>query len=194
MASGMIGWIEAHPDLALAGGAVGVLLIAGSFFKAKTPTVGSTTQDLSGLKNGIVYVPTQTSFKPKTNQASSPVTTRRSPVSPPGQSTPPSPQRQTTRPSSSQRRGRAGLGTTSSQQLPSTQAPTRQRADRVSPIAQGQSNSRPHRGQTRRQPPSTSLGSRVHHPRRGHALGNRGAAHAKAEGARHARKYVGYLD
>jgi hypothetical protein len=62
MASGMIGWIEAHPDLALAGGAVGVLLIAGSFFKARTPTAGSTTQDLSGLKNGIVYVPTQTSF------------------------------------------------------------------------------------------------------------------------------------
>jgi hypothetical protein len=63
MASGMIGWIEAHPDIALAGGAVGVLLIAGSFFKAKTPATGtSTTQDLSGLKNGIVYVPTQTSF------------------------------------------------------------------------------------------------------------------------------------
>ncbi len=56
-------WIKVHPDVSLAGGIVVVLLIAGWILSRQNKTPGATTaSDLSGLTNGLVYVPTQTTF------------------------------------------------------------------------------------------------------------------------------------
>jgi hypothetical protein len=56
-------WIKVHPDVSLAGGIVVVLLIAGWILSRQNKTPGVTTaSDISGLENGLVYVPTQTSF------------------------------------------------------------------------------------------------------------------------------------
>ena len=78
MANGFVAWIQEHPDISLAGGAVAVLLIAGQLMKPKAPTSTAPQSDLSGLTNGIVYVPTQTNFE-TINKAggsiNSPVTT-----------------------------------------------------------------------------------------------------------------------
>lgn len=68
----IIGWIEAHPAIAIVGGLV-IAIVAGSvFLKGKQPpgvasTPGTGTGDLSGLPtdangNPIVYVPTNDSF------------------------------------------------------------------------------------------------------------------------------------
>jgi hypothetical protein len=63
------GWLERNPTIALGGAVVGVLIVGGYMLskKAGGATIGGTnpsgaTQDLSGLTNGVVYVPTSTSF------------------------------------------------------------------------------------------------------------------------------------
>lgn len=86
MANGFVAWIQEHPDISLAGGAVAVLLIAGQLMKPKTPATTAPQSDLSGLTNGIVYVPTQTSFT-TVNKAggsiNSPVSTTTTTTNPP---------------------------------------------------------------------------------------------------------------
>lgn len=65
----MIAWFEAHPTLALGGIIILVLLGGGYLLKGKAATPASApAQDLSGLSNGIVYVPTATTFS-TTNQS-----------------------------------------------------------------------------------------------------------------------------
>jgi hypothetical protein len=56
-------YVEAHKPLVY-GGAIVILVVAGYFMTKKSSTTTATGQqaDLTGLTNGLVYVPTQTNF------------------------------------------------------------------------------------------------------------------------------------
>jgi hypothetical protein len=61
----LVGFIEMHPDMAIAGGVVlAIVVVAWAVSRStRTPaTANPTAPDLSGLTNGLVYVPTQTTF------------------------------------------------------------------------------------------------------------------------------------
>ena len=56
-------FVQTHQGLVIGGGVVAILVLAGMFMRSKQPSVPtSTTADLSGLPEGKIYVPTQTSF------------------------------------------------------------------------------------------------------------------------------------
>jgi hypothetical protein len=56
-------FVQSHKSLVYGGAIVLILVVAGEFMKKQTGIPVSTQAgDLSGLSNGIVYVPTQTSF------------------------------------------------------------------------------------------------------------------------------------
>ena len=56
-------FVQTHQGLVLGGGVIALLILAGMFMKSKQANVPtSTTADLSGLPEGKIYVPTQTSF------------------------------------------------------------------------------------------------------------------------------------
>ncbi len=69
---GVTTWLEDNPTIALGGVLVVVLLGGGLLMRKKAGVPGAAlgssanptgaSQDLSGLKDGIVYIPTQTSF------------------------------------------------------------------------------------------------------------------------------------
>lgn len=58
------GFLETHKGIAIGGGVVLILVLAGIMTRQKTTATlpASSTADLSGLTKGLVYVPTQTSF------------------------------------------------------------------------------------------------------------------------------------
>lgn len=57
-------FVSTHHGLVIGGGVVLVLVLAGAYMSSKNKTTPTTTAtgDLSGLTNGVVYVPTSTSF------------------------------------------------------------------------------------------------------------------------------------
>src|SRR5947209_20600332 len=56
-------FLETHKGIAIGGGVILLLVVAGVMMKSKQSTLPATaTADLSGLTGGKVYVPTSTAF------------------------------------------------------------------------------------------------------------------------------------
>lgn len=82
--AGVMTWIEDHPSISLAGGIILLVLLVAAVSRNKT----STTTNPNGLQNGIVYVPTQTSFttinRGNTSTSTTTTTINPGPVQAPG--------------------------------------------------------------------------------------------------------------